>query len=110
MVSIGAVQSLQQLLSRSLIAPLYALAALLSTAVLVNNAAVYGETPPLSSTYAQWEQHWRLHLATNVLGPACLSWAAAQLMAHQVSTLAFINKCRRGCCKRKQPCGVCMSV
>jgi len=49
--------------------------------VLVNNAAVYEETPPLSSSLEAWTRAWRKALEVNVMGPAVLIWAAAQLMA-----------------------------
>jgi len=53
--------------------------------VLVNNAAIYAEAPPLTATYEEWVENWQAHLACNVLGPACLSWCAARLMASTTS-------------------------
>ena len=70
--------------------------------VLVNNAAVYGETPPLTSPLDQWEKSWSRHLAVNVMGPAALSWAAANVMAKQPEGGAIVNVSSRGA-KRGEP-------
>jgi 3-oxoacyl-[acyl-carrier protein] reductase len=51
--------------------------------VLVNNAGVFIDHPPLSTDYGQWEAIWREVLAANLLGPANLSLLAAQAMAKQ---------------------------
>jgi NAD(P)-dependent dehydrogenase (short-subunit alcohol dehydrogenase family) len=49
--------------------------------ILVNNAAVRGEHPPLSTDYAAWRLAWERILAANLQGPANLSLLAAQAMA-----------------------------
>jgi 3-oxoacyl-[acyl-carrier protein] reductase len=49
--------------------------------ILVNNAAVRGEHPPLSTDYAAWRRAWERTLAANLQGPANLSLLAAQAMA-----------------------------
>ena len=51
--------------------------------VLVNNAGIFLEHPPLSTTFDQWAEAWRTTLAANLLGPANLSLLAAQTMADQ---------------------------
>jgi NAD(P)-dependent dehydrogenase (short-subunit alcohol dehydrogenase family) len=49
--------------------------------VLVNNAGVYEEHPPLESSYADWNAAWARTLAANLTGPANLSLLAGQAMA-----------------------------
>jgi NAD(P)-dependent dehydrogenase (short-subunit alcohol dehydrogenase family) len=49
--------------------------------VLVNNAAVYEQHPPLETAPAEWRRSWERTLAINLLGPASLSLLAAQAMA-----------------------------
>ena len=49
--------------------------------LVVNNAAIYAEHPPLATDYAAWQAVWQQTLATNLLGPANLSLLAAQAMA-----------------------------
>lgn len=49
--------------------------------VLVNNAGLYVEHPPLSTDYAAWQAVWQLTLAANLMGPANLSLLAAERMA-----------------------------
>jgi 3-oxoacyl-[acyl-carrier protein] reductase len=49
--------------------------------VLVNNAGLYFEHAPLSTGYESWQSAWQLTLAANLIGPANLSWLAAQSMA-----------------------------
>jgi NAD(P)-dependent dehydrogenase (short-subunit alcohol dehydrogenase family) len=38
--------------------------------VLVNNAAVFAGVPPLSSSYAEWQEGWSQTLAVNLVGAA----------------------------------------
>jgi NAD(P)-dependent dehydrogenase (short-subunit alcohol dehydrogenase family) len=57
-----------------------AVAALGRIDVLVNNAAVYLDHPPLATDYAAWQVAWERTLATNVRGPANLSLLAAEAM------------------------------
>lgn len=52
-----------------------------NVAILVNNAAVYREHPPLLTEPAAWRQAWEWTLAANLLGPAALSHLAARSMA-----------------------------
>lgn len=49
--------------------------------VLVNNAAIYEEHPPMETAPAEWRRSWERTLAVNLLGPASLSLLAAQSMA-----------------------------
>jgi 3-oxoacyl-[acyl-carrier protein] reductase len=49
--------------------------------VLVNNAGLFVDHPPLSTTYDAWNAAWLQTLAANLQGPANLSLLAAQAMA-----------------------------
>jgi NAD(P)-dependent dehydrogenase (short-subunit alcohol dehydrogenase family) len=49
--------------------------------VLVNNAGVYTEHPPLETDAEEWLRQWRRTLDINLLAPAQLSHLAAQAMA-----------------------------
>jgi NAD(P)-dependent dehydrogenase (short-subunit alcohol dehydrogenase family) len=49
--------------------------------VVVNNAGVYLDHPPLTTNFAIWQEAWRQTLATNLIGPANLSLLAAQSMS-----------------------------
>jgi len=51
--------------------------------VLVNNAGIFPDHPPLTTDYAQWTSTWQQTLTTNLLGPAHLSFCAARSMAQQ---------------------------
>jgi 3-oxoacyl-[acyl-carrier protein] reductase len=51
------------------------------TDIVVNNAGVYFDHPPLTTDYAAWQDAWQRTLATNLVGPANLSLLAAQSMA-----------------------------
>ena len=51
--------------------------------VLVNNAGIFPDHPPLTTEYADWTVAWQQTLATNLLGPAHLSFCAARVMAQQ---------------------------
>jgi 3-oxoacyl-[acyl-carrier protein] reductase len=51
--------------------------------VLVNNAGIFADHPPLSTDFAAWEAEWRRIIGANLLGPANLSLLAAQAMAAQ---------------------------
>jgi NAD(P)-dependent dehydrogenase (short-subunit alcohol dehydrogenase family) len=50
-------------------------------AILVNNAGIYEEHPPLSTSAADWLEKWQRTLAANLTGPAILSHLAARSMA-----------------------------
>src|SRR5579862_7072183 len=45
---------------------------------LVNNAGIFPEHPPLATDYAAWTAAWHRTLATNLIGPAHLSYCAAR--------------------------------
>jgi NAD(P)-dependent dehydrogenase (short-subunit alcohol dehydrogenase family) len=51
--------------------------------VLVNNAGIFADHPPLTTDFAAWEAAWRRIIGANLLGPANLSLLAAQAMAAQ---------------------------
>lgn len=52
--------------------------------ILVNNAAIFEDHPPLSTGYADWRAAWDSTMATNLHGPANLSVLTAQAMsAHE---------------------------
>jgi len=44
--------------------------------VLVNNAAVFAGVPPLSSSYAEWQEGWAQTLAVNLVGAANATFRA----------------------------------
>jgi NAD(P)-dependent dehydrogenase (short-subunit alcohol dehydrogenase family) len=48
--------------------------------ILINNAGLFVDHPPLSTTYEDWRSAWSLTLAANLIGPADLSLLAAQHM------------------------------
>lgn len=48
--------------------------------VLVNNAGVYFDHPPLETNVVGWQQAWHATLATNLVAPADLCHRAAQAM------------------------------
>jgi 3-oxoacyl-[acyl-carrier protein] reductase len=52
-------------------------------AAIVNNAGIFPTHPPLSATPAEWLAAWQRTLATNLSGPAYLSYCAARTMAAQ---------------------------
>ncbi len=49
--------------------------------LLVNNAATFGDHPPLAVDHATWQAEWQRTLALNLLAPANLSHLAAGAMA-----------------------------
>ncbi len=49
--------------------------------IVVNNAGVYREHPPLATGTAAWRKAWDWTLAANLTGPASLSHLAARAMA-----------------------------
>jgi NAD(P)-dependent dehydrogenase (short-subunit alcohol dehydrogenase family) len=51
--------------------------------VLVNNAGIFPDHPPLTTEYADWTAAWQQTISTNLLGPAQLSYCAARAMAGQ---------------------------
>ncbi|HVN46584.1 MAG TPA: SDR family oxidoreductase [Steroidobacteraceae bacterium] len=50
--------------------------------VLINNAGIFPDHPPLDTEYPQWTAAWQQTLATNLIGAAHLSYCAARAMAH----------------------------
>jgi len=51
--------------------------------ILVNNAGVHIEHPPFDCDYGEWQDAWHKTITTNLIGPANLSWCAAQQMKQQ---------------------------
>jgi 3-oxoacyl-[acyl-carrier protein] reductase len=51
--------------------------------VLINNAGIFPDHPPLTTDYAQWTSAWERTLAVNLVGPAHLSWFASRAMAQR---------------------------
>jgi len=51
--------------------------------IVVNNAGIFPDHPPLTTGYADWTAAWQRTLATNLLGPAHLSFCAARAMAEE---------------------------
>jgi NAD(P)-dependent dehydrogenase (short-subunit alcohol dehydrogenase family) len=49
--------------------------------VLVNNAGIFPDHPPLTTEYADWTAAWQQTISTNLVGPAHLSYCAARAMA-----------------------------
>lgn len=62
-----------------------------SVDVVVNNAGIFLDHPPLIASYDIWQELWQRTLATNLVGPANLSFLAAQSMSarKQVVNSAF---------------------
>jgi NAD(P)-dependent dehydrogenase (short-subunit alcohol dehydrogenase family) len=51
--------------------------------VVVNNAGIFPNHPPLTTDYAGWTAAWQRTLAINLTGPANLAWFAARSMAER---------------------------
>jgi 3-oxoacyl-[acyl-carrier protein] reductase len=51
--------------------------------VLINNAGIFPNHPPLTTGYADWLGAWQRTLAVNLAAPAHLSYFAARAMAEQ---------------------------
>jgi 3-oxoacyl-[acyl-carrier protein] reductase len=66
-----------------------------SVDALVNNAGVYAEHPPLTTPFETWNDIVQRTLAINFLGPAQLSFFAAQTMVEQGSG-RIVNISSRG--------------
>ena len=49
--------------------------------LLINNAGIFPDHPPLQTSYADWTSAWERTLATNLVGAAHLSYLAARAMA-----------------------------
>jgi 3-oxoacyl-[acyl-carrier protein] reductase len=50
---------------------------------LVNNAGIFPDHPPLTTSFALWTEAWRHTLAVNLEGPAHLSYCAARAMSER---------------------------
>ncbi len=50
---------------------------------LINNAGIFPDHPPLTTSYADWTQAWQRTLAVNLAGPAHLSYCAARAMSER---------------------------
>lgn len=48
--------------------------------ILVNNAGIYEDHPPATSSYAAWQDAWTRTLHTNLIGAANAAYCAAQHM------------------------------
>ncbi len=51
--------------------------------VLVNNAGIFPDHPPLATSYPDWTAAWQQTLSTNLVGAAHLSFCAARDMAQR---------------------------
>ncbi len=49
--------------------------------VVINNAGIFPNHPPLSTSSADWISSWQSTLSLNLLGPACLSYFALRTFA-----------------------------
>jgi len=56
--------------------------------IVVNNAGVFLDHPPLTTDYASWQQAWQRTLATNLVGPANLALLAVQSMAARANPVS----------------------
>ncbi len=63
--------------------------------VLVNNAGIFPDHPPLATSYPDWIQVWQQILSTNLVGAAHLSFCAARDMA-QRGTGRIVSVSSRG--------------
>lgn len=77
--------------------------------VLVNNAGLYENHPPLDVDLAQWQGAWRRTLAANLQGPADLSLLAVQAMARAPLQAPFgrgriVNISSRGAFRGEPDC------
>jgi 3-oxoacyl-[acyl-carrier protein] reductase len=50
---------------------------------LVNNAGIFPAHPPLTTDFGRWMSAWQRTLATNLMGPALLSYCAVRAMSGQ---------------------------
>ena len=63
--------------------------------VLVNNAAVFAESPFSEEDFATWRRNWDRTLAVNILGAAHISWLAMRQMRAQGGGGRIINVASR---------------
>jgi len=71
--------------------------------VLVNNAGIFEPHPPLQVDAAEWLDKWRQILAVNLVSPAALCHAAANVMAEQGGG-RIINVGSRGAFRGEPDC------
>lgn len=58
--------------------------------ILINNAGLFVDHPPLTTSYESWRAAWMLTLGANLMGPADLCYLAAQSMnQREPATPAF---------------------
>ncbi|MBV9315866.1 MAG: SDR family oxidoreductase [Gammaproteobacteria bacterium] len=50
---------------------------------LINNAGIFPDHPPLTTSYSDWTNAWQKTLSTNLVGAAHLSFCAARDMAER---------------------------
>jgi 3-oxoacyl-[acyl-carrier protein] reductase len=71
--------------------------------ILVNNAGIYYPHPPLDVDAAEWLEKWQETLAVNLVSPAALCHAAANVMAEQGGG-RIINVGSRGAYRGEPEC------
>ncbi|MBV8146950.1 MAG: SDR family oxidoreductase [Gammaproteobacteria bacterium] len=59
--------------------------------VLVNNAGIFPNHPPLTTAYPDWTLAWQQTLSTNLIGAAHLSYCAARDMAQRKGGGRIVN-------------------
>jgi 3-oxoacyl-[acyl-carrier protein] reductase len=64
--------------------------------ILINNAGLFVDHPPLTTPYADWQSAWKTTLGANLVAPANLSVLAAQHMATQVASEPYGESFGRG--------------
>jgi len=56
------------------------ISAFVSVDILINNAGYYANHPALTTDYATWQDEWNRTMATNLYGPANLTYLASNSM------------------------------
>jgi 3-oxoacyl-[acyl-carrier protein] reductase len=64
--------------------------------VLVNNAAIFEAHPVPEVDFASWQDAWSRTIATNLIGPANLSFLAARIMMERGGGGRVVNVSSRG--------------
>ena len=64
--------------------------------VLVNNAGVWVEHPPVESSYEEWRAAWRHTLEVNLIGAANVTWCAVRHMLAGGRGRRIVNVSSRG--------------
>jgi NAD(P)-dependent dehydrogenase (short-subunit alcohol dehydrogenase family) len=70
--------------------------ALYPISAVINNAGIFPNHPPLSTELADWAVAWQRTLATNLTGPAHLSYFAARAMVEKDCRGRIVNISSRG--------------